>query len=211
MCYCSQLYGKSDSASIVKTNSIGFLDLRDIQPVNVIPDGFLHFFRSSLDLCVCEIWLVEEGSILQQALPGFSGKEIFSFHQVFFSWEKLRQKKIEQLWKTSIREWKNLQLYLSLNQKIFLVNFIKLELKYLQNYSVFLCLSFSRERKIWGLDIIYFPENLSLELLWYCDLAISFFCWPEIRIWSSLASTMGLTFWWNWNDFDQHDVNLCFF
>ena len=92
-----------------------------------------------------------------------------------------------------------------------MVNFIKLELKYLQNYSVFLCLSFSSERKIWGLDIIYFPENLSLELLWYCDLAISFFCWPEIRIWSSLASTMGLTFWWNWNDFDQHDVNLCFF
>ena len=100
---------------------------------------------------------------------------------------------------------------MSINQNCFLVNFIKLELKYLQNYSVFLCLSFSRERKIWGLDIIYFPENLSLELLWYCDLAISFFCWPEIRIWSSLASTMGLTFWWNWNDFDQHDVNLCFF
>ena len=91
MCYCSQLYGKSDSASIVKTNNIGFLDLRDIQPVNVIPDRFLHFFRSSLDLCVCEIWLVEEGSILQQALPGFSGF-FFSFNQVFFSWEKLRQK-----------------------------------------------------------------------------------------------------------------------
>ena len=22
---------------------------------------------------------------------------------------------------------------------------------------------------------------------------------------------MGLTFWWNLNDFDQHDMNLCFF
>ena len=97
MCYCSQLYGKSVSASIVKTNSMGFLDLRDIQPVNVIPDRFLHFFRSSLDLCVCEIWLVEEGSILQQALRGFSGKEIFSFHQVFFSWQKKILSNFEKL------------------------------------------------------------------------------------------------------------------